>query len=176
MNDPINPSSSGVLFVSNWSVNHRDRLCPADHMDHPAIINRKARSLILDYALGAAIVALLPIPNINTLKIVILAVLNLSLIASISRLWQFQRGSDWLAKLGILFGVVGSIFVSLIVWLLMLIISILINQPKLMILVPGAIAFSYFWSAGQTVQHFYLSKAPKMRDPDLLPRETAHEP
>ena len=145
-------------------------------MDHPAIINRKARNLILDYALGAAIVALLPIPNINILKIAILAVLNLSLIASISHLWQFQRGSDWLAKLGILFGVVGSIFVSLMVWLLLLMISALTNQPKLMILAPGAIAFSYFWSAGQTVQHFYLSKAPKMRNSDLLSRDQAHEP
>jgi len=34
-------------------------------MNHLAKVNFKARHLILDYALGAAIVALLPIPNMG---------------------------------------------------------------------------------------------------------------
>lgn len=32
-------------------------------MEHPAQVNVKVRDLILDYALGASIVALLPIPH-----------------------------------------------------------------------------------------------------------------
>ena len=45
-------------------------------MEYPAKVNFKVRNLILDYALGAAIVALLPIPKIGLLQAIALVVLN----------------------------------------------------------------------------------------------------
>lgn len=49
-------------------------------MEHPAQVNVKVRDLILDYALGASIVALLPIPHIDVLKAIALIVLDFFLI------------------------------------------------------------------------------------------------
>jgi hypothetical protein len=56
-------------------------------MDHPVKVNFKARHLILDYALGAAIVALLPIPNIGAWQAIVLLLLNVLLVLEIACLW-----------------------------------------------------------------------------------------
>lgn len=78
-------------------------------MNQSSHLNAKVRNLILDYALGAAIVALLLIPGIEWLKAIALVVLNLFLVIGIARLWNFQKGGDLLARIGILFGIAGAI-------------------------------------------------------------------
>jgi hypothetical protein len=129
-------------------------------MEYPAKVNFKVRNLILDYALGAAIVALLPIPKIGLLQAIALVVLNVFLIRGIARLWHFQKGSDLLARVGVLFGIAGAILSGFLAWLCVLMLAVLMSAPWLMVLAPGAIAFCYFWGIGQTVHHFYLSKVP----------------
>jgi hypothetical protein len=130
-------------------------------MDHPAKINFKVRNLILDYALGAAIVALLPIPKIGLLQAIALVVLNVFLVRGIASLWHFQTGGDLLARVGILFGIAGSILMGFLTWLCLFIVSVWTGAAWLMVLAPGVVAFCYFWGIGQTVHHFYLSKVPK---------------
>lgn len=127
-------------------------------MDHPAKVNLKARNLILDYALGAAIVALLPIPNIASLQAIALVLLNVLLVISIARLWQFQQGGDLLARIGILFGIAGAILMGVLVWLLVVAVGAVV--PLIGTLAPGIAAFCYFWGVGQAVNHFYVSKLP----------------
>jgi uncharacterized protein (DUF697 family) len=131
-------------------------------MDHPTKVNFNVRNLILDYALGAAIVALLPIPNIGVLQAIALVVLNVLLVIGISRLWQFQKGGDCLARVGILFGVAGAILMGFLVWLCMVVVGVIV--PLIGALAPGVVAFCYFWGIGQTVHHFYLSKVPTSAD------------
>jgi uncharacterized protein (DUF697 family) len=128
---------------------------PASH------INVKARNLILDYALGAAIVALLPIPGIEVLKAIALLGLNLFLVIGIARLWNFKPGGDLLARIGILFGIAGAIGVGILGWLVLVIGGVAV--PLIGSLAPGMAAFCYFWGFGQTVHHFYISKAPKLQ-------------
>ncbi len=130
-------------------------------MEHSTKVNFKARNLILDYALGAAIIALLPLPQVNWLKAIALLGLNLFLVIGIARLWNFKKGGDVLARIGILFGIVGAIGVGILGWLLLVIGGVMV--PMLGSLAPGMAAFSYFWGFGQTVHHFYISKAPKMQ-------------
>ncbi len=130
-------------------------------MEHPTQVNFKARNLILDYALGAAIVALLPIPGIEWLKAIALLGLNLFLVIGIARLWRFQKGGDLLARIGILFGIAGAIGVGLLGWLLLVIGGVMV--PMLGSLAPGMAAFCYFWGFGQTVHHFYISKTPRVQ-------------
>lgn len=125
-------------------------------MDHPAKTNFKARNLILDYALGAAIVALLPIPNIGVLQAIVLVVLNVLLVIGIAHLWQFQKGGDLLARVGILFGIAGAILMGFLVWLLIVAVGVVV--PLMGALAPGMVAFCYFWGMGQAVNHFYVSK------------------
>ena len=128
-------------------------------MEHPTQVNFKARNLILDYALGAAIVALLPLPQVDWLKAIALLGLNLFLVIGIGRLWNFQKGGDLLARIGILFGIAGAIGVALLGWLLLVIVGVMV--PMLGSLAPGMAAFCYFWGFGQTVHHFYISKTPR---------------
>ncbi len=116
-------------------------------MNHSTHINVQVRNLILDYALGAAIVALLPIPGIEWLKAIALLGLNLFLVIGIARLWHFQRGGDLLARIGILFGIAGAIGVGLLGWLLLVIGDVMV--PILGSLAPGMAAFCYFWGFGQ---------------------------
>lgn len=127
-------------------------------MNHPAKANFKARNLILDYALGAAIVALLPIPNIGVLQAIALVVLNILLVIGIARLWQFQKGGDLLARIGILFGIAGAILLGFLVWLLIVAVGAVV--PLIGTLAPGMAAFCYFWGVGQAINHFYVSKLP----------------
>jgi hypothetical protein len=125
-------------------------------MDHPAKVNFKARNLILDYALGAAIVALLPIPNIGIWQAIALVLLNILLVIGIARLWQFQKGGDFLARVGVLFGIAGAVLMGLLVWLLTVALGAVV--PLVGALAPGMGAFCYFWGMGQAVNHFYVSK------------------
>lgn len=127
-------------------------------MNHPARTNFKARHLILDYALGAAIVALLPIPNIGIVQAIVLVLLNILLVIEIARLWQFQKGGDLLARVGILFGIAGAILMGFLVWLLLVAVGVVV--PLMGALAPGMVAFCYFWGVGQAVNHFYVSKLP----------------
>ncbi len=125
-------------------------------MDHPTKVNTDVRNLILDYALGAAIVALLPIPKIGVLQAIVLLVLNVLLVIGIARLWHFQKGGDFLARVGILFGIAGTILMGFLVWLFMVTVGVIV--PLIGALAPGTVAFCYFWGTGQTVHHFYVSK------------------
>lgn len=131
-------------------------------MEHPAKVNFKVRNLILDYALGAAIVALLPIPKLGVLQAIVLFILNVLLVVGIARLWRFQKGGDLLARVGVLFGIAGAIVMGVLVWLLMVAVGVVV--PLLGALAPGVVAFCYFWGIGQTVHHFYLSKVPTVAD------------
>jgi uncharacterized protein (DUF697 family) len=131
-------------------------------MDHPAKVNFEARNLILDYALGAVIVALLPIPKIGVLQAIALVLLNVLLVIGIARLWQFQKGGDLLARIGVLFGIAGAILMGFLVWLLMVAVGVVV--PLIGALAPGMVAFCYFWGVGQAVNHFYVSKLPLTSD------------
>lgn len=130
-------------------------------MNYPTHLNIKVRNLILDYALGAAIVALLPLPQLNGLKAIVLLGLNLFLVIGIARLWNFKKGSDLLARMGILFGIAGAIGVGIVGWLLLILLGVVV--PALKSLAPGMAAFCYFWGFGQAVHHFYISKTPRAR-------------
>ncbi|MCG9892995.1 MAG: hypothetical protein MH252_18220 [Thermosynechococcaceae cyanobacterium MS004] len=130
-------------------------------MDHPAKVNLNVRSLILDYALAAAIVALLPIPEVGLLKAIALLILNILLVIGIARLWRFHRGGDFLGRVGVLFGLAGSILMAAFAWLCVVALSVMTNFPSLMVLAAGVTAFFYFWGVGQTVHYFYLSKVLK---------------
>jgi hypothetical protein len=132
-------------------------------MDHPASINRKARNLILDGALGAAIAVLLPIPHIGWLKAIVLVVLNVVLVRGIVRLWRPQRGGDALAKVGLLFGFASALVLSLVAWLAMVGVGVL--APMVGALAPGVAMFTYVWVVGQTVNHYYLSSVASSEPP-----------
>ena len=52
---------------------------------------RQVRDLILDYALGIAILGLIPIPRLFTLKLLLASGLIVKMIWDIGRLWRWRR-------------------------------------------------------------------------------------
>ncbi|MGF1535546.1 MAG: hypothetical protein ACFB4J_03525 [Elainellaceae cyanobacterium] len=124
-------------------------------MNNFAGINQKARRLILDYALGAAILALFPIPRVRVLKAIALLVLHYKLLRGVRQIWGKGRGGDLLAWFGVLAGLAGAIALGFMGWIGTIALGALV--PNIDALAPGAAFFCYFWSIGQVVNHFYLS-------------------
>lgn len=123
----------------------------------PARLNHRARGLIFDYALGAALVALLPIPYSFIAKIILLPVLLGLMVRGILRLWQGYT-PDVVAKLSLLVGLTGAVLLSFAAGVLG--VTLGIRVPWLAGLAPGFAFFALFWAVGQAVNHCYLSALP----------------
>lgn len=72
----------------------------------------QVRGLILDYALGASILGLIPIPRLFTLKLLVAAGLLLKMMWDIGKLWGFRKGQDLLAIAGNFFGGLGALVMA----------------------------------------------------------------
>jgi uncharacterized protein (DUF697 family) len=139
-----------------------------------ALISREGevRRMIFDYALGAAIVGLVPLRGGGTLEIKVLIVLGLILkmIWDIRTLWGQPRGQDVLAVIGNLFGFLAAVVAGLLAWATLV---------GLGVVVPYAGAFSRAagfatatWVAGQSTNQFYTSQ--KRPDFSALQRAFPH--
>ena len=107
-------------------------------MQSPTQLNRQVRGLILDFALGAAILALVPIPYTIFLKIILLPVLMVLMVKRVLRLWQGYK-PDTVAKLSLLVSLTGAVLLGILGWLGG--IALGVNIPWLAGLAPG---FAFF--------------------------------
>ncbi len=121
-------------------------------------INQRARGLIFDFALGAAIIALLPIPYSLVFKLLGLPMLMVWMLKRILRLWHNYR-PDPVAKLGLIISVASALLLSLVAWLGG--IALEVRVPSLKGIAPGLAFFALFWGVGQALNHCYLSGFPK---------------
>jgi uncharacterized protein (DUF697 family) len=121
-------------------------------------LNHRARGLILDFALGAAIVALLPIPYAIFLKLIVLPVLMVLMVKRLLRLWQDYQ-PDTLARLSLLVSLAGALLLGILGWFGG--IALRAAVPWLAGLAPGFAFFALFWGVGQAINHCYLSGLPK---------------
>lgn len=133
-------------------------------MNRSMTLNRQARGLILDYALGAAIVVLCPIPYTWVLKVILLPVLLGLMVRGILQLWQGYK-PDTIAKLSLFVSLAGAVLLGLLGWLGG--IALGIKMPWLAGLAPGIAFFSLFWGVGQAINHCYLSGRPSSRSDAL---------
>ncbi|MFH7242481.1 MAG: hypothetical protein ACHWZW_06475 [Spirulina sp.] len=120
----------------------------------PASLNHRARGLMVDYALGAAVVALLPIPYSIFFKIIALPVLLGLMVRGILRLWQGYT-PDVVAKLSLLAGLTGAVLLGVASGFVGIVLGV--RVPWLAGLAPGLAFFALFWGVGQAVNHCYLS-------------------
>jgi uncharacterized protein (DUF697 family) len=125
-----------------------------------ALIGREGevRRLIFDYALGAAIVGLVPLRGGGTLeiKLLIVLVLILKMTWDIRTLWGQPQGQDVLAVLGNLFGFMAAVVAGFLAW---------VTTVALGVVLPYAGAFAAAaafatatWVAGQSTNQFYTSQ------------------
>lgn len=119
--------------------------------------NCKARNLIFDYALGAAVIALIPIviPGIWVIRILTLIVLIFKMRRDLAALWGFPKGHDILARVGSGFGCLGALAVALMAWLTMSAIGAFV--PYINSLALAAAFATLTWATGQLTNQFYFS-------------------
>ncbi len=144
-----------------------------------ALIGREGtvRRLIFDYALGAAIVGLVPIRGGGTLELKLLIVLGLILKMSwdIRNLWGRPTGQDPLAVIGNMFGFLAAVLVGGLAWATLVGLGVVI--PYVGAFARAAGFATATWIAGQSVNQFYTSQkrpdivALKRAFPNLMPTE-----
>ncbi|MCY6494194.1 hypothetical protein [Leptolyngbya sp. GGD] len=132
-----------------------------DFAHHAAFVrrHRAIRGLILDYALGMAIVGLNPIPNTLWLTLLIAVVLLVKMSRDVGKKWGFPAVYDPLAFLGVMLGVVGAFVLSVMVFLVMLLMGHLF--PLLSAFTISVVLFTLTWAWGQTIHHFFANGFPK---------------
>ncbi|HEY9600713.1 MAG TPA: hypothetical protein V6C85_03825 [Allocoleopsis sp.] len=113
------------------------------------------RDLILDYALGASILGLIPIRGLFTVKLLVTAGLILKMIWDIGKLWGFRKGQDCLAIAGSFFGGLGALAMAFTAWLTMFGVGLFV--PYIKSLALAAALFTLTWSLGQATKQFYAS-------------------
>jgi uncharacterized protein (DUF697 family) len=116
---------------------------------------RQVRNLILDYALGVALLGLIPITGFLTLKLIVAAAIEVKMMWDVGRLWQFPKGQDILAVLGNLFGALGAITLALMVWLTFFGVGVFI--PYVGSFAPASALFTFTWMIGQATHQFYAN-------------------
>lgn len=119
--------------------------------------NHRARDLILDYALGAAVIGLIPIsfPGFWIIQFLGLIVLIGKMRRDIAALWGFPRGHDILARVGGWFGSLGALAIALMAWLTLLLIGAFV--PYIDSLAPAAAFATLTWAMGQLTNQFHFS-------------------
>ncbi|MBW4582388.1 MAG: hypothetical protein KME42_22700 [Tildeniella nuda ZEHNDER 1965/U140] len=151
-------SSLGAVWMSDSNPN----LVASEETPIPEAFvrrNRKVRNLVLDYALGAAIVGLNPFPGALWLTALIVIVLWLKMGRDIGKQWGYPRGQDVLAIAGKLFGVIGAFAIAGMTWLSVFVLGFFL--PILRVFAASAALFTLTWSLGQSTHHFFASGRPR---------------
>jgi hypothetical protein len=118
-------------------------------------LERRVRNLILDYALGACILGLIPIPHLFTLKLLLAGGFILKMIWDIGKLWRFRKGQDFLAIAGVFFGSLGAFAMAATAWLTFFGLGVFV--PYLKGFAFSAALFTLVWAIGQAISQFYRS-------------------
>jgi uncharacterized protein (DUF697 family) len=117
--------------------------------------NQQIRNLILDYALGAALIGLNPIPGTLMMTLLVVAILILKMRWDIGSKWRYIKGQDFLAISGQLFGSLGAFALAFMAWVTMFCLSLFV--PVLSGFAISAALFTLTWALGQVTNQFYAS-------------------
>ncbi len=137
----------------------------------------EVRRMVFDYAMGAAIVGLVPLNGGGTLeiKLVIVLALILKMTWDISKQWGKPRGQGLLVIVSSVLGLLWAGIAGLLVWGIMIGLSVVIPYAGAFAKAAGFATAT--WIAGQTVNEFYTTakrpdfSALKRAFPNLLSSE-----
>ena len=120
-------------------------------------IGQRVRNSIFDYALGAAILGLIPVYGrwIPGIRVTLLALLNLKMIVNIGGFWGYHKGQGSLAILGCILAIIGAFALGILSWSIVFIVGLFV--PFLDSL-ARAVGYSIFtWNVGKAVSQYYYS-------------------
>lgn len=136
-------------------------------------IGRRVRKSILDYALGAAILGLVPVYGrwIPEVRLSLLVALNLKMIVNIGRFWGNHHEQGVLDLIGCLLTIVGSLVLGIATWLIVIGISLFLPWVDSL---ARALAYGVTtWSIGLAVSRYYYN--PQTLDLKALARAVQFE-
>ena len=117
--------------------------------------HRQIRNLILDYAMGAALIGLNPIRGTLTLTLLVVGILILKMIWDIGYSWRYTKGQDPLAIAGNLFGFLGAFALAFMAWVTIFCFGLF--MPLFSGFAICAALFTLTWTLGQVTNQFYAS-------------------
>ncbi|MCC3406057.1 MAG: hypothetical protein JGK17_10775 [Microcoleus sp. PH2017_10_PVI_O_A] len=118
-------------------------------------INQEIRDLIIDYAIGAAILGFNPLPGTMTVTLLVASVLLLKMMQDIGAKWGYPKGQDALAIGGNLFGGLGSFWVAFMAWVSMYGLGLFV--PFVGGFALASSLFALTWRVGQATHLYYAS-------------------
>ncbi len=129
--------------------------------------NRELRSLILEYALIAAILGLNPFPSLFSFSLIGLGILSVKMMRDIGAKWGYPKGHDILAIAGNLLGGLGAFIMAALAWGLMIVAAIYF--PILKSFALAAAFATFIWIVGQaTSQYYAVGKASEIQTENLM--------
>ncbi|TAG89933.1 MAG: hypothetical protein EAZ09_11615 [Oscillatoriales cyanobacterium] len=132
---------------------------------HLIEINKEIRDLIIDYAIGAAILGLNPLPGTLTVTLLAASVLLLKMMRDIGARWGYPKGQDMLAIGGNLFGGFGSFWIAFMAWISMYVTGLFV--PFVGSFAVALSLFALTWRIGQATHLYYVSGSQNSRFSNL---------
>lgn len=120
-------------------------------------IGQRVRNSILDYALGAAILGIVPVYGswIPEIRLTLLLILNIKMIVNIGRFWGYHRGQDKFAIFSCVLGILAAFILGTIAWITVFAIGLFI---PLLDGLARALAYGVLtWNIGFAVSKYYYS-------------------
>lgn len=111
--------------------------------------------MVVDYALGAAIVGLNPFQNLLVLTLFIAGVLNLKMMWDIGRKWSFPRRYSVVAVAGFLFNLLGALAMGFMAWLTLIVVGTFF--PVMNRFAISAALMTFTWIVGAVTNQFCLN-------------------
>lgn len=132
------------------------------------IIDSQVRASIVDYALGAIIIGLIPLYGSWTteLRIIALIILNLKMALNIGRFWGYHLGQGIIEVIGLFLGITGAFALGVFSWVIIFTLGLFV--PLIDSLARGAAYGTFTWSMGITISKFYFST--RRLDPKAIER------
>lgn len=121
----------------------------------PIVRHREVRDLILDYAIAAALIGLIPLPVPLTIKLLITNILELKMMRDVGSKYGYPKGQDLLAIAGNIFGGIGAYAIALMAWVTVFCIGLFF--PVIGSFAISASLFTLTWALGQVTLQFYAS-------------------
>ena len=145
-------------LVNNDSLTEAAAQSPHDFIEAIAaqlVSIKEVRDLILDYAIGIAILGFNPIPGMNLVTDAIAFGLILKMIRDIGSKWGYPKGQDAIAIIGSIFGGFGALLAAITSWASIAFIGL--YMPVIGEFATASFFFTLTWAIGQATNQFYLS-------------------
>ena len=120
-------------------------------------IGQRVRNSVLDYALGAAILGLIPLYGrwIPEIRLILLTLLNFKMILNVGRFWGYHRQQNSVAVIGCIFGIIGSLILAAIAWSFVFAIGLFVPSIDSLARATGYGVLT--WNVGLTISRYYYS-------------------